>query len=149
MKSYVLMLGLLAITAGACHSSRKSAGTASGSQATDTDNSLLNKRWVLRELPGTALPQLERDIFLTFRIGSTRVDGFSGCNSFSGKYEVDGRKLKISQVMSTKMWCDNGPVEQKVMALMDTVNHYSVNGDELKLFRDNEMLGRFEAVYLK
>src|ERR1041384_7891462 len=112
MKISVLFLALLAL--GACHSTHKSMGTASAPAAetpADADPELRNKRWVLRELPGTALPQLESDIYLTFRIGSTSMDGFAGCNGISGKYELEGQKLKISEVMSTKMWCDNGPVE--------------------------------------
>lgn len=146
MKRSFFILGLLSLAFTACDPSRKSAA---GSNAADTDNSLLNKRWVLRELPGSTLPNLERDIHITFRPDGGRMDGFGGCNNISGTYTIDGRKLKIDRVISTKMMCDNMATETKVLSVLETTNHYTVAGDEMKLLKDDELLGRFEAVYLK
>lgn len=146
MKTSLVVLGFLVLLTTACDPPRKSAA---GSTAADTDNSLLNKRWVLRELPGTTLPDLERDIHITFRPGSNRMDGFAGCNTISGTYTVKDRELKIGDIGGTEMMCNYMDTERKVMEILGSTNHYTIAGDELKLLKDDEMLGRFEAVYLK
>ena len=51
---------------------------------------------------------------VTIRFGEGRVSGSSGCNSYSGSYQVKGNKFSTSQMAMTLMACaDAGMMEQE------------------------------------
>src|SRR3546814_20818179 len=47
------------------------------------------KYWKLVELNGRPVPSLEREPHLILKAEGGQVNGFGGCNSFSGGYEID------------------------------------------------------------
>jgi copper homeostasis protein (lipoprotein) len=79
-----------------------------------------------------------------------RVAGSDGCNRLMGSYEFDGPRLEFSQLASTMMACPQG-MEQadQFRAALERVVRYRIVGSHLELFNDDdEMLARFEAVYM-
>ncbi|PTD24253.1 META domain-containing protein [Sphingomonas fennica] len=109
--------------------------------------------WKLVELNGRPVPRLEREPYLILKAEGGRVNGFGGCNSFSGSYTVDEAASRISfgQVASTMMACVSGmDVEQAFHRVLGQADNYSLNGDHLTLNRARMApLARFEAVYLR
>jgi heat shock protein HslJ len=114
----------------------------------EPDNRLQDTRWVLKSMGGTDIPKMPREMYLMFKANAA-VEGFGGCNGFGGSFEATSKTIKMSKIISTKMWCDNGKYETAFMKALELANGYQIAGDELKLSRDGELLAVFTAVYLK
>src|SRR5262245_22282281 len=81
--------------------------------------------------PTLAAPDVDTSI--EFKDG--QVNGNVGCNGFGGKYEIDGDKIKFSDVVSTLMFCE-GPVgdqELGTLAVLRDSATYALDGDTLTL----------------
>jgi heat shock protein HslJ len=63
------------------------------------------------------------------------IEGFGGCNNFSGGYSVDGESIAIGPLMSTQMACPDpaGSFETWLLVALDNAATWSVNGDTLEL----------------
>jgi heat shock protein HslJ len=107
--------------------------------------------WKLVELNGRPLPKLERAPWLILR-AEGRVNGFGGCNTFTGAYTLDeaASRIAFSQVATTQMACISGEdVEQALHQVLGSVDNYALAGDTLTLNRARMApLARFEATYL-
>jgi heat shock protein HslJ len=99
------------------------------------------------------VPPLKREPYLIIKAEGGRVNGFGGCNSFTGSYKLNEAESRISfsQVASTMMACVSGmDVEKAFHEVLRSVDNYSLNGDHLTLNRARMApLARFEAVYLR
>jgi heat shock protein HslJ len=90
--------------------------------------------WRLTELPGVeaaTLAGLSRPV--TMRFESGRLTGFSGCNNFSGGFQLRDDGLSIGPVASTQMAC-TGPgssIESAFQPALSGTWRYAVDGDEL------------------
>jgi len=74
-----------------------------------------------------------------------QVKGSSGCNSYSGSYQVEGGKISFSPLMSTLMACPDpdGVMDQEAMFLawLQDAQTYQIQDDQLMIFRsDGEAL---------
>jgi putative lipoprotein len=63
------------------------------------------------------------------------ISGNGGCNSFGGKASFDGAKLKIADVFSTMMACEQPKMEQEAafLAALAKTASYTVEGGTLTL----------------
>jgi heat shock protein HslJ len=111
---------------------------------------ITGRHWKLVELNGQPVPALPREPYLILNTEGARVNGFGGCNSFSGSYELDEATLRIrfGQLASTMMACPAGmDVESAFHKVLGSVDNYSLSGDHLTLNRARMApLARFEAV---
>jgi heat shock protein HslJ len=75
------------------------------------------------------------------------IEGFGGCNSFSGSYEVDGDTIAIGPLMSTRMACaeDVNTFESQLVTALQNATSWSVSGGTLDL-RDADGSQQVEAV---
>ena len=81
--------------------------------------------------PTAAAPDVDTSV--EFKDG--QVTGNVGCNSFGGKYEVDGNEVTFSEVMSTLMFCE-GPVGDQETATLNVLREtatFALNGDTLSI----------------
>jgi heat shock protein HslJ len=90
--------------------------------------------WSLAAHPASelhGLARLSRPVTVRFEAG--RLQGFSGCNSFTGSYQLDGDRLKLGQAASTMMACSDpaGSVEKAFQAAFSGTLRYTVEGDRL------------------
>lgn len=117
------------------------------------DDSITEKYWKLVELRGQPVPSLEREPHLILKVEGNRVNGFAGCNTFSGTYTLDEQTLRISfgPLAMTRKACATGMDTERAFAeVLEQADNYSVNGDNLSLNRARMApLARFEAVYLR
>jgi len=108
--------------------------------------------WKLVELNSQPLSKLERAPWLILREADGRMNGFGGCNSFTGSYKLDAAAFRLSfgQIATTSMACISGmEVEQAFYEALRNADNYSLAGDHLTLNRARTApLARFEAVYL-
>jgi heat shock protein HslJ len=79
-----------------------------------------------------------------------RVRGFSGCNRFTGGYELNDGRLRFGQLASTRMACVKGmEQEQRFLDALGKTMRFTIHGDGLALYSgDEQLILRFEAVAL-
>lgn len=83
--------------------------------------------------------------FIKFDESKNSVGGNGGCNGFGGKLEKNGNKIKLSQIFSTKMFCESGSeIESKFLGGLERVTTYSVTKDRLILRAGDETILAFE-----
>ncbi len=100
----------------------------------------------MEQIP-SAVITAETDAFtLQFNAADTLVSGRTNCNSFFGKYEVKGRELDFENLGMTRMACPEMEYEQVFVEMLDEVNHYEINGSELKFYDEQKLLATFAAV---
>lgn len=75
------------------------------------------------------------------------LGGRGACNSLLGQYATgDKSALRFSALGSTKMLCPhNEDLEMKMIQILSQTTHYSIEGDELVLKRNGEVLAVFKA----
>jgi heat shock protein HslJ/uncharacterized lipoprotein NlpE involved in copper resistance len=115
---------------------------------------LTNTYWKLAVLAGARialLPEQAREVRITLDGGGTRVHGFSGCNALQGQYAGTGRELRFSALAGTRMACAAPlmALEAAVLQTLGRTNGYRIDGEELTLLDGEQVLARFEAVYLR
>jgi len=72
---------------------------------------------------------------LTFGMDG-KINGNAGCNDYFANFEVDGNKLTISAIGSTKMFCGDGLMAEETafLAALEKVGSYRISGDMLQFF---------------
>ncbi len=123
-----------------------------GGRAATAADGIAEKYWKLVELNGKPVPTLEREPHMILKADG-RVNGFGGCNAFTGDYKLDAATLRLSfgQIASTMMACAAGmEVEQAFHEVLRNADSFALDGDRLVLNRARMApLARFEAVYLR
>lgn len=137
----ILVVILIATLAAGC-------GTRTGNTTTnpgpDADG-LLGVEWKLVEMVGAA-PLEGSTTTLTLENGE--IGGSAGCNSYGGKYMLQGRKLSFEEVFSTEMACEApaGIMEQEVNFLqtLSQTASFAVDGSRLEL---RNMAGEVSLIF--
>ena len=97
-------------------------------------------RWVLVEMKGVPVQQSggRRDAFINFEVDAKTFRGNGGCNQINGNYTVDRDNIKFTDVISTKMSCEDILFENTFLSTLSVVNRYEVKGDDLLLKEKRE-----------
>lgn len=107
--------------------------------------------WRLVELGGVAPPTAPNpslELRITLRSEGARVDGFSGCNRFSGGYVLEGaQSLRFTPLAGTRMACEppRMELEGQVHTMLAAVTAYRVEGERLTLLAGGRVLARLAA----
>lgn len=136
MKKLFAVLMVAVLTVGCCSSCRLRAKSAKPLEGT---------MWHLVKMGGESytFPADEFNIILN----ENGLGGRGACNSLLGQYATgDKSALRFSALGSTKMLCPhNEDLEMKMIQILSQTTHYSIEGDELVLKRDGEVLAVFKA----
>lgn len=102
------------------------------------DVSLVNTYWKLMTIDGedVIMPEgMEREPHMVLHIDDNRLAGYSGCNRFSGTYQVDGSALDFPNgIAATRMACLHGmETERAFSSVLERTRGWSVTGDALTL----------------
>lgn len=109
-----------------------------------TQTEFFGTQWKLTKIEGQIINN--EKAFIRFDESKNSAGGNGGCNVFGGNLEKNGSQIKISEVFSTKMYCENGSdVENKFFANLDRVTKYEIKGKKLFLMRGETILLEFEA----
>lgn len=111
----------------------------------------LPSQWRLAELMGKQVDQeitVSRLPWMRFEMQGSRVHGFSGCNRFSGGFDLTaGNRIRFSPMAVTKMACPDMNVETDFLGVLGTADSFHLDDRELVLFRARMApLARFRAV---
>lgn len=120
--------------------------------ATPTPVSALveNVTWRLEELGGRPVHVAENHAQpdLLLRPADASASGTTGCNQFSGGYELRGDSLRFRQLISTLRACldqDMNLQERTYLVALGATRTWQVAGDTLLLSGETGPLARFRA----
>jgi heat shock protein HslJ len=118
----------------ACHPSHQISGLVEASN----ERPLEGTTWMLAELHGKAISTVEqqRPITVFYQKEGNKVNGFSGCNSFTGSYKLEGTTIVCTPLASTRMFCQEAmETESAFLTLLQTEHTFKMEGAHL-LFKD-------------
>jgi heat shock protein HslJ len=120
------VLGLLIA---ACSTSGASP-SASGAGASLAPVELSGTSWLLVDLDGAKPANSSARLTLEFRADGA-VGGSAGCNTYGGRYTVDGTGIAFGQLLSTKMACEQllMTIETTYLTALPGATAYGVDGD--------------------
>jgi heat shock protein HslJ len=115
---------------------------------------IAEKYWKLKELYGKQIQPgktLRKEPHIILKVERNRITGSSGCNSFTGSYEIKkGNRITFSRIVSTRMACPDMETETQLFKILNSADHYILHGDTLVLSgAGTESLARFEAVHME
>jgi putative lipoprotein len=109
--------------------------------------------WVLQTLAGEPAPAGAggKSVDLQFAADEKRAAGFSGCNRYTGSYELEGvsehgSPLRLGPIAGTRMACPDGAeLERGYLQALGRVTGFRKEGDTLSLLAGPEVLATFKA----
>jgi len=113
-----------------------------------SEEELVGQVWTLTAIMGQ--PPLPVTTITAEFDADGRVSGSSGCNSYSGPYDVGGNKLSFGQPMaSTLMACEPAVMAQEAvyMKALESVASYEIKDGKLTLYDgDKNAVAEYEVV---
>jgi heat shock protein HslJ len=114
--------------------------------AGESEALLFGKRWALTEIGERKLSADKP--YIEFNREERRVSGDSGCNRFSGAFQIKGASVKISQLIATRRAClnnDANRLEVNLLRLLEKTTRFEVDEQLLRLFADSAPVLVFAA----
>lgn len=105
--------------------------------------SLLPGKWELEKLNGQSVDKGDQALpYIEFKPGERFLVGNAGCNSIRGIFTIDGPKLVMNDILSTRMACPRLELEtQLINAISVQTLSYKVEpDDELVIYGGNTKL---------
>jgi len=101
-----------------------------------------NQQWVLVEMKGVPVQQSggRRDAHIAFDVTTKRFSGNGGCNQINGGYSVDKKEIRFTEVLSTKMSCNDIEFENTFISILGSIDKYEVKGSDLVLKKKKEIM---------
>jgi heat shock protein HslJ len=118
------------------------------------EDALAGTSWeLIDEIPTEAggTPEADTDtapITLTFE-AEGQVVGHGGCNSYSATYTLEGTSISFSDVVSTKMACEDGDImqrEQDFFAALSSASQFGLTDERLYIRPEDGSRLAFEEV---
>ena len=143
-KQFLLALILFTILLTSCSvfRSKDKSITQKGDNKTKNELSLqkldiFQTEWELIRM-GASKPKLtgtDNKVSILFSKDNSHFAGFSGCNRYSGKYEIKKGNLLFDNIVSTKMACPETDMsfETNYLNALNKVDNFAINGDTLFL----------------
>ncbi len=112
-------------------------------EANDQSGSLYNTKWTLKRIhSGTSVDDdITGKAFIKFNEEKNSAGGNGSCNSFGSTLVVSGNTIHLSNIFSTKMYCEGvQETENNFLKSLGEVNRYDIKGKMLSLYKDKELL---------
>ena len=160
MKNSLMIAGIAIFILFSCSPTRTADnqnGDKSEAAESSQTSAIANKYWKLITLEGkkvTMAPNQEREAYFTLKTdeNENRINGFAGCNSFTGTYTLEkGWRIRFSHMATTMKACPDVNVnESEFLKVFELADNYTIKDDKLSLNVGRRApLAVFEAVYLK
>lgn len=132
MKQFLALVATILMIV-ACHSTKKSTNMDKGSESVNPNMkaNLIDGTWEANYIMNT--PKPFADLYanakpsITFNSATGQVSGMSGCNNFTGKFTLDGNRIKFGDDMAlTRKMCPDMAGETTFMEALKKISNYSV-----------------------
>ena len=104
-------------------------------------------QWYLTEVGGSPVSPMagDKQPHILLDPAEKQATGFAGCNTFFGRYELDGSSLTFGQMGATRMACPDleTGLEASVFEALESTRKWKIEGGDLLLFEANGVLARF------
>ena len=109
------------------------------------DKVLTEGRWQLAMLGGKEVKSSDfaGNIPVISFTTDNKINGNTGCNSFSGSYTINGKGIRINPGAMTRMACP-GNGEQDFLHALQNTDHYKISGKQLKLLKGSKTVATFK-----
>lgn len=99
-----------------------------------------HQQWVVVEMKGVPVQQSggRRDAHIIFDVVAKKFSGNGGCNQINGIYTLDKKEIKFTDVISTKMSCNDIEFENTFLSTLSSIDKYEVRDNQLLLKRSKE-----------
>jgi len=117
------------------------------SSGSNDQAALFGKRWTLVQLEERKLSPGRP--YIEFNGDERRVSGSGGCNSFAGTFEIEGSRLTVSRIASTKRACldrELQRIETEFLKLLETTTRFEVQRNNLRLYADDRLVLAFVSM---
>jgi heat shock protein HslJ len=112
---------------------------------------LIGTYWKLVELNGrrVSTPEGMKEAQMSLAGSESRVHGNAGCNNFFGRFKTSENTLTFSAMGSTMMACPQAmDTERGFLAALSATTRYQISGLFMELYAEDQLLARFEAIYM-
>lgn len=143
MTKYILII--LAVAFGACAPKTKKTTTTA---TVKKDIPLIGPRWMLKNINDDMQPYQPdgQALWLQLLVGGSQFSAYGGCNNGGGKYTVEKNTIRLTEMISTKMYCEpNMKLENAFFNKLQQANRFELKGNILALYYDKTFLLEFEG----
>jgi putative lipoprotein len=103
---------------------------------------LTDTTWKLREINGVPIRETEGSRPAYIRLGQNhQLNGFGGCNNFSGGWQLNAEQLQLGPLAMTAMACatdmDN---EQQFLQALEEVERHNIERGELSFYKGEKTI---------
>lgn len=96
-------------------------------------------KWILDKIDGESIKT--EQAFISFDTENERFGGKGGCNGMGGNLSVEGSKIKMSEIISTKMYCEGlSEIENRFIVRLEQTTRFLIKEKRLYLYRDGKLL---------
>nr|WP_298727260.1 META domain-containing protein [uncultured Steroidobacter sp.] len=142
---YAAIIAVL-LTMTACNSNEPQP---SASNRTDqVTHELAGTRWALVQVGDKPVTLSEggREPYIALNSADRSVVGHAGCNRLSTTYEQTGAQLSFGDLITTRMFCPDLPIETALVDAMKATAGWRITGSQLELLNAQQVpVARFEA----
>lgn len=124
------LMGIVVVCLAACTS------TSSDSVPASVTN-LTGATWVAEDIDGRGvIDNAQSTVEFT---ADNRVAGRAGCNRYGGSVSIDGKKLTVGQLISTKMACAPALMDQELRFLkaLEAARSFELQGTKLRVLDES------------
>ena len=114
----------------------------------ESANTLLHDIWVVESIDGVTYSRAENQSLhptLEIYLSEERFSGNTGCNNMNGGVKVEGEKISLSDIVTTKMFCVDID-ETSFLTALSRANNYKIEKMRLYLFYDEKELLVFKKI---
>lgn len=135
MRIFTFIFGILILTLTACSTANTS--------TKETKSELIGE-WKLQNNNSNTLGLGEKPVSIAFDAEEKdKISGFAGCNYFGGMYTKSEGYLTFSDIYTTRRACPDLDIEQQFLDLINNVNRFEIQGNDLYLYQDKLVLLHF------
>lgn len=109
--------------------------------------SIYDTKWTLKKIyADTGTEDVFTKAFIKFNKEKQSAGGNGSCNSFGGTARIDGSKITLSQIFSTKMYCEGvQSMEDTFFKLLQQATRYEIKDKVLLFYQDDKPILEFVA----
>ena len=106
----------------------------------------IHGQWVLESIEKefNTLTNRTKNSVIQIEPNLLKFNGNGGCNSIGGNLKIEKNKIKFSNIIQTKMFCENMQQEDLFLRLLQMATQYKISGGKLMLYKDSNLLMTLE-----
>lgn len=148
MKSTLaLITGALIAVLMSCSNGKQATKTNTDKETNVSADALYGPKWLLTKI---YQDNETRDVtagkaFIRFNREQGSAGGNGSCNTFGSTLKADGYAISMTDIFSTKMWCENvQSIEDSFFKQLAKVTRFEIKGNSLLLYEKDTVVLEFQ-----